>query len=127
MTTEVRVSIATTAGAIAIERIAPLGLRKSRVFTWRGLAPLPAISASYDAFVRKRVARILPSGDAGPFRIDLSHEIDTGDSWQLAVLVAHALHRVERLAGRESDDADTWLAGHVPSLSVSGDRYTAAP
>lgn len=25
------------------------------------------------------------------------------------------------------DDADTWLAGHVPSLSVSGGRYTAAP
>lgn len=109
MTTQVRVSIATTSGAIAIERIAPLGLRKSRVFTWRGLAPLPAISASYDAFVRKRVARILPSGDASPFRIDLSQEIDTGDSWQLAVLAAHALHRAERLAGRESDDADTWL------------------
>ncbi|WP_395714230.1 hypothetical protein [Reyranella sp.] len=109
MTTQVRVSIATTSGAIAIERIAPLGLRKSRVFTWRGLAPLPAISASYDEFVRKRVTRILPSGDTGPFRIDLSQEIDTGDSWQLAVLAAHALHRAERLAGRESDDADTWL------------------
>lgn len=109
MTTEVRVSIATTAGAIAVERIAPVGLRKSRVFTWRGLAPLPAISASYDEFVRKRVARILPSGDANPFRIDLSQEIDTGDSWQLAVLAAHALHRAGRLAGRDADDADTWL------------------
>ncbi len=31
MTTQVRVSIATTAGAIAIERIAPLGLRKALV------------------------------------------------------------------------------------------------
>lgn len=109
MTTQVRVSIATTAGAIAVERIAPLNLRKSRVFTWRGLAPLPALSASYDAFVRKRVARILPSGDASPFRIDLSDEIDTGDSWQLGVLAAHALQRAERLAGRESDDAGTWL------------------
>ncbi|MFO1084132.1 MAG: hypothetical protein U1E21_06200 [Reyranellaceae bacterium] len=109
MTTEVRVSIATTAGAIAIERIAPIGLRKSRVFTWRGLAPLPAISSSYDEFVRKRVARILPAGDAKPFRIDLSDEIDTGDSWQLAVLAAHALHCAERLAGRDSDDADTYL------------------
>jgi len=109
VTTQVRVSIATTAGAIAVERIAPVALRKSRVFTWRGLAPLPAISASYDAFVRKRVARILPSGDATPFRIDLSAEIDTGDSWQLAVLAAHALHHAGRLAGRESRDADTWL------------------
>ena len=109
MTTEVRVSIATTAGAIAIERIAPISLRKSRVFTWRGLAPLPAISSSYDEFVRKRVARILPAGDAKPFRIDLSDEIDTGDSWQLAVLAAHALHCAERLAGRDSDDADTYL------------------
>jgi len=109
VTTQVRVSIATTAGAIAVERIAPVALRKSRVFTWRGLAPLPAISASYDAFVRRRVARILPPGDASPFRLDLADEIDSGDSWQLAVLAAHALHRAERLAGRESDDADTWL------------------
>ena len=91
MTTQVRVSIATTAGSIAVERIAPLALRKSKIFTWRGTAPLAAISGSYDEFVAKRVARILPSTHAGSFRIDLSGEIDTGDSWQLAVLTAHAL------------------------------------
>jgi tetratricopeptide (TPR) repeat protein len=109
VTTEVRVSIATTAGAIAVERIAPVGLRKSKVFTWRGLAPLPAISASYDEFVRKRVARILPTEGRSTFRIDLSEEIDTGDSWQLPVLMAHALHRSQRLAGKDRDDAATFL------------------
>ncbi len=72
MTTQVRVSIATTAGSIAVERIAPVALRKSKVFAWRGVAPLAAISAGYDEFIRKRVARILPSGGAGSFRIDLS-------------------------------------------------------
>ena len=109
MTTQVRVSIATTAGSIAVERIAPLALRKSKIFTWRGTAPLAAISGSYDEFVAKRVARILPSTHAGSFRIDLSGEIDTGDSWQLAVLTAHALHGAERLAGRDEDGADTLL------------------
>ncbi|MBV8411472.1 MAG: NACHT domain-containing protein [Alphaproteobacteria bacterium] len=107
--TEVRVSIATTAGAIAIERIAPIGLRKSKAFTWRGAAPLPAISASYDAFVRKRVARILPADAAATFRIDLSAEIHVGDSWQLAVFAAHALHGAKRLAGKGRDDAASFL------------------
>ena len=109
MTTEVRVSIATTAGAIDVERIAPVVLRKSKVFTWRGLAPVPAISASYDDFVRKRVARILPVEAKGTFRMDLSEEIDTGDSWQLAVLAAHALHRSQRLAGRDEHGAPICL------------------
>jgi len=109
VTTEVRVSIATTAGAIDVERIAPVALRKSKVFAWRGLAPLLAISASYDDFVRKRVARILPVDAKGTFRIDLSGEIDTGDSWQLAVLVAHALHRSQRLAGRDEHGAPLCL------------------
>lgn len=109
MAAEVRVSIATTAGAVAVERIAPIGLRKSKVFTWRGLAPLPAISASYDEFVRKRVARILPANGGGMFRVDLSAEIDTGESWQLAVLMAHALRGAERLAGKDNDDAAIFL------------------
>ncbi|MGE0425079.1 MAG: AAA family ATPase [Reyranellaceae bacterium] len=102
-------SIATTAGAIDVERIAPVALRKSKVFTWRGLAPVPAISASYDDFVRKRVARILPVEAKGTFRIDLSEEIDTGDSWQLAVLAAHALHQTQRLAGRGEHGAPIGL------------------
>lgn len=109
MAAEVRVSVATTAGAIAVERIGPIALRKSKVFTWRGLAPLPAISASYDEFVRKRVARILPSDAADTFRIDLSEEIDTGESWQLPIFMAHALHAGQRLAGKDRDDAATFL------------------
>ncbi|HUN41601.1 MAG TPA: hypothetical protein VMU81_15045 [Acetobacteraceae bacterium] len=105
MTTQVRVSIATTAGPIAVERIAPIGLRKSRVYTWAAREPLPTMSASYDEFVRKRIARI-PALDRGStFRIDLSGEIDTGESWQLPVFTAHALQSAQRLAGKDEEDA----------------------
>ena len=100
----VRVAIATTAGPVGVERIAPAPLRASRVFAWRGAAPLPGLSAGYDAFVRNRVARLFPPGavpGAVPvFRLDLSGEIDSGDSWQLAVFAAHALEAAGRLAGR---------------------------
>ena len=109
MTTQVRVSIVTTGGAIAVERIAPLGQRKSKVYAWRGVTPLAAMSASYDEFVRKRVARVLPASSIGQFRLDLAHEFDIGESWQLAVLAAHALHGAERLAGRDADEAGTFL------------------
>jgi tetratricopeptide (TPR) repeat protein len=99
----VRVSIATTAGLIDVERIAPVPLAKSKVFVWRGAQPMPGLSEGYDRFVRSRVARLPGVGRDTRFRLDLSAEIDTGSSWQLGALVAHALHRAGRLAGRAKD------------------------
>ena len=104
MSGRVRVAIATTAGPVSIERIAPVGLRKSKVFVWGGREPLPAMSESYDDFVRKRVARIPPFDRSTALRLDVSHGIDTGESWQLAVFLAHALHGADRLAGHDEDD-----------------------
>jgi tetratricopeptide (TPR) repeat protein len=104
MATRVRVAIATTAGPVAVERIAGVDFQKSRVHLWAARSALPAMSETYDKFVRERVARIPPFDRDQVLRLDLSREIDEGDSWQLPVFLAHALHGAERLAGRGEDD-----------------------
>ncbi|HUN40527.1 MAG TPA: hypothetical protein VMU81_09570 [Acetobacteraceae bacterium] len=123
MTSAVRVIIATTVGPIAIERLASFPGRKSKAFKWGSLEPFPALSSSYNEFVHKRVSRIPRCELASASRIDLSGEIDTGESWQLAVFIAHALQSVERLSTRgEKNAAATILVatGKVDhDLSVS--------
>src|SRR4051812_6291388 len=78
------------------------------------------IAAAYHAFVARPtglIARLF--GDAC-YRLDVSERIDAGSSWQLGVLVAHALHAAERLA-LENDAADSvlWATGSVRSVDLS--------
>jgi tetratricopeptide (TPR) repeat protein len=99
-----RVFIPTTEGPVAVDRIIRSPLGKSIVCERGGKEPLRAFSAKYNEFVRKRIAQPGQANSAAAFRLDVSGRIDTGDSWQLAVFLAHALQDADRLARPEHEE-----------------------
>ena len=114
---KVRVYLATTRGPVQIVRITPERAEQSVVCLQNTSTVLQPLSAHYHDFVRQ------PSGvimrELGPFggtafRLDVSNEVGQGDSWQLAVFVAHALAAKGCLAAPHEDcDAAVWLTGEV--------------
>lgn len=110
------VYVATTQGAVQIERITRETAPISQVCLRRTTAVLP-ISSDYDTFVRQPsgvIERTFGPFDPGGFRLDASADIGEGNSWQLPAFVAHALDREGSLAGPgEAPDAALWLTGTV--------------
>lgn len=113
---KVRVYVATTRGPVQIERITREAAPISQICLRRTTSVLP-ISTDYDYFVRQPsgvIERILGPFEPGGFRLDASDEIGDGDSWQLPVFIAHALHHEGCLAGPdEVPDKVLWLTGTV--------------
>ena len=110
------VYIATTAGPVRIERIIGEPVPQSNVFVGRGYKPLEPVSSDYEAFVASGgpVEKAFGPFETPSFRIDVSGPIDTGNSWELAVFVAHGLAKVGRLAGLdEAANAIILLSGRV--------------
>src|SRR3954471_9713505 len=62
------------------------------------------IAAAYHAFVARPTGVIERLFGHSCYRLDMSGRIDAGSSWQLGVLIAHALHAADRLA-QEGDAA----------------------
>ncbi len=127
---KVRVYLATTEGPVQVERITRESARQSAICLKRTTKVLPA-SAGYDAFVKPPsgvIEREFGALEAGAYRLDVSGNIDDGESWQLGVFVAHALAADERLAGpEEAADAAVWLTGEVDNdLGVSGVAHVTA-
>ena len=98
----VRIFIATTEGPVSVDGIHPCPLGKSIVCVGGGKEPMREFSAKYNDFVRRRLAQSALKPSAA-FRLDLSSRIDTGESWQLGVFLAHALRNCDRLAGPAQD------------------------
>ncbi len=72
------------------------------------------VSAGYQRFVRQPTGVIEKYWGHGAFRMDVSHPIDAGSSWQLGALAAHALLADGRLAAKdEKPDRAVWLTGEV--------------
>ena len=113
---KVRVYVATARGPVQIERITREAAPISQICLRRTTSVLP-ISTDYDYFVRQPsgvIERILGPFEPGGFRLDASDEIGDGDSWQLPVFIAHALHHEGCLAGPdEVPDKVLWLTGTV--------------
>ena len=107
----VRIFIATTEGPVSVDGINPCPLGKSIVCVSGNKEPLRGFSAMYNEFVRKRLVQATPKQPAA-FRLDISSRIDTGESWQLGVFLAHALRNSDRLAGpaQEQEAASFVLA-----------------
>ncbi len=101
MSKKVAVYIGTTHGPVRIERILKEPVPLSEVFLGRGIEPLEEISTEYDNFVRPGRPINKAFGPFGniSFRMDLSREIKTGKSWQLAAFIAHGLQGGGKLAG----------------------------
>ena len=110
--------VATTAGPVRVERITRERAPQSMVCLRRSSTVLP-ISAAYDGFVRPGsgvIERAFGPFEDGAFRLDVSAAIESGESWQLGVFVAHALAaRAQEACLATEDSADTiiWLTGKV--------------
>ena len=112
----IAVYIATTAGPVRIERIVGEAVPQSNVFVGRGYKPLEPVSADYEAFVAPGgpIEKAFGPFETPSFRLDVSGPIDTGNSWELAIFVAHGLAKAGRLAGPgDVADAAVLLTGRV--------------
>lgn len=112
------VFVATTSGPVRIERITRERAPQSMVCLRRSSTVLP-ISSAYDSFVRRGsgvIEKTFGPFEEGAFRLDLSEGIETGESWQLGVFIAHAISAAPKemqLSDLETADQIVWLTGHV--------------
>ena len=106
----VRILIATTGGIVAIDRITAERAPQSMVCLKRTSQVLP-ISGAYDDFVRPGSGVIAREFGDQSFRLDLSAAVDSGESWQLAVFLAHAIWQSgsHELAGPDASAQQTFL------------------
>ena len=113
---KIRVYLATTQGAVMVERISREPPPQSAICLKRTTKVLP-VSSGYDAFVRQPsgvIEREFGPFNDGGFRLDVSSDVADGESWQLGVFVAHALKEAGELAGAEDTfDEVWWLTGEV--------------
>jgi hypothetical protein len=126
------VFIATTGGAVQVLQITPERAPQSMVCQNRTTNVLP-VSSLYDQFVKPGsgiVEREFGPFDNASFRVDVSGPIDTGNSWQLGMFLAHALgaapdHRlIEDIAAA---DEILWATGCVDyHLNVTEVDHVAA-
>jgi formylglycine-generating enzyme required for sulfatase activity len=122
--TKLRVLIPTTKGPVEILLLTEEDRSVGRsVACIGGTTRLADIDADYQAFVGRPSGVIERLFGEPCYRIDLSHPIEAGDSWQLGVLVAHALHADGRLA-QERDKADgiVWATGSVRAVDLTVGR-----
>jgi hypothetical protein len=111
------VVIPTTQGPSIIQRITAEDPAVRSVICLNGSSKVLPISRDYDAFVKEPTGIVERAVRHGAFRIDVDRPIDEGDSWQLAVFIAHLLKGAGRLAeGDEPADRVLWATGTV-------DRY----
>ncbi len=101
--------VMTTGGLVQIQRITRERAPLSMMVLGRGSERLP-ISERYDDFVYPGggpVERFLGPFPEGGFRLEVSSPIDSGDSWQLAAFVAHAVLAAESCSlCRDAGEAD---------------------
>jgi WD40 repeat protein len=116
-----RVWIATTAGPVAVLLLTaedpPIG---RSVVCVGGTTETADIDTAYHAFVARPTGVIERMFGHPCYRLDVSGRIDSGSSWQLGVLTAHALHAENRLAqeGEETGSA-IWATGTVRSVDLT--------
>jgi hypothetical protein len=118
---KVRVLIPTTAGVVEVLLLAEEDPVIGRsVACIGGTTQVADIDAGYHAFVARPTGVVERLFGHSCYRLDVSGRIDAGSSWQLGILVAHALHAEGRLA-QEGDAAEcvVWATGTVRSVDLS--------
>jgi hypothetical protein len=118
---KLRVLIPTTTGPVEVllltEEDAAIGRCVACI---GGTTETADIAAAYHAFVVRPTGLIESRFGHSCYRLDVSGRIDAGSSWQLAVLLAHALHAAGRLA-EENDQAEgvLWATGSVRAVDLT--------
>lgn len=111
----VRVVVATTSGPVDVLQLTreERSLERSVACIDRSTTTAD-IDRAYDAFVRNPTGFVQRLWDHDCFRADLSSNIHDGLSWQLGLLMAHALHEAGRLAEADATyDTLHWVTGDV--------------
>nr|MDJ0981576.1 hypothetical protein [Kiloniellales bacterium] len=112
--TKVRVFIATTEGPAEVQRITAEDPNVRSVICLDCKAVSLPISPGYDAFVRSPTGLLEAAFGHSSYRLDVAQPISSGLSWQLGVLVAHALFAAGRLAEKnQAAERAIWLTGEV--------------
>jgi hypothetical protein len=110
----VRILIPTTEGPSEVQRLTEEAPEIRSVVCLDGRAVALPISPAYDAFVRAPTGLIERRHGHPAWRLDVSHPITDGASWQLGVLLAHELAAKGRLAAPgEAADTVVWATGEV--------------
>src|SRR5205823_4539634 len=82
----------------------------------------------YNAFVARPTGVIERLFGHPCYRLDFSGRIDAGSSWQLGVLLAHALYAAGRLAQeRDQATAVIWATGTVRAVDLTVARLATLP
>jgi len=118
---KLRVLIPTTRGPVEVLLLTEEDRSVGRsVACIGGTTRLADIDDDYQAFVARASGIIERLFGEPCYRIDLSHSIEAGDSWQLGVLVAHALHAEGRLAQEgEAAGGIVWATGSVRAVDLT--------
>jgi hypothetical protein len=100
--------IATTQGLVAIQNITPIDDEDiNSVVSVNGTSTTANISGSYHNFVKKGVGIIHQMFGACSYRVDISARIDHGNSWQVAIYLAHLAQSKGLLGNGEVSQGDT--------------------
>lgn len=100
---QVEVYIATTQGLVNIQSIHPIYDDDiSPVITINHTSQLAGISSSYNAFVNTATGIIEQEFDGKSFRVNISSNIQQGQSWNLGFYIAHYLHATSQLFTQSS-------------------------
>jgi hypothetical protein len=112
--TRARVFVATTEGPSEIQHIIEEDPEVRSVICLNGTSEALPVSRDYESFVRKPTGVVERLFGHPSYRVDVSRRISNGQSWQLGMLVAHALHAEGRLATKDETANEVyWVTGEV--------------
>lgn len=114
---KVRICFPTTQSVVFIDGIRPFPADKvpQSMMCRTGTTVAEVASSGYHAFVRSPTGCIERLFDHGRFRLDVSGPTDSGTSWELAVLLAHAALASGRLLTHEAKE---WSDVEEPPVLV---------
>jgi uncharacterized protein YecT (DUF1311 family) len=115
---QTEILVGTTLGPARIQSISVEPGAALSVMCVNGQTRETRVSRAYHSFVAHGTGIVEKCYGAGPYRMDVSDEIDTGASWQLGAAAAHALRAAGRLAeGIDQRSRDpawvVWTTGTV--------------
>ena len=114
--TKASVYIATTNGPVQIELISAENIPRSEVVLSGDFVPLDDLSSEYHHFVTGSgpVSRAFGPFNSQSFHMEISAPIDSGRSWHLAALIAHAFNNKQKLTtANESPDKIVLATGRI--------------
>ncbi|MFT6896678.1 MAG: hypothetical protein ACJA13_001081 [Paraglaciecola sp.] len=104
---QLHIFIATTGGLVAVQNIQDIDDAEIHsLISVNGTSTTANISGAYHQFVKKGAGIIQQDFGGCSYRLNLSARIDHGNSWQLAVYLAHIAHQQEILGNGNVQPGD---------------------